>query len=140
MKLNNLLSPINLAGQEIKRATAQAIGIVERVATRKAPSDTGALRGSARTFAAETGGFLTFNKEYAAAVHEGTRPHHPPVRAGRGLALWARRKGLNAYAVAKKIAKDGTKGNPFLQEAVNENARQINRIFDLALSKILSRI
>lgn len=59
---------------------------------------------------------------YAAAVHEGTRPHFPPVDA---LKPWAK-KFLGdedaAFAVARKIARVGTKATKFLERPLRQLA------------------
>jgi len=54
---------------------------------------------------------------YAVAVEYGTKPHMPPVSA---LALWAKRKGVNPWAIAYSIKKFGTKPHPFLNPAAEE--------------------
>jgi hypothetical protein len=54
--------------------------------------------------------------EYAAAVHNGSRPHMPPVAA---LTVWASRHGFaSPWPVALKIAAKGTKPHPFLLDAL----------------------
>jgi hypothetical protein len=55
---------------------------------------------------------------YAAAVHNGTRPHFPPVAALLG---WVKRHGMPpgaAYAIARKIGEVGTEAHPFLTTAL----------------------
>ena len=128
-----------IAGAELKKANNATLITIERRAKRNAPSDRGKLRKNTKRVATEQGGSLTFQEKYAAAVHEGTRPHHPPIQKGKGLALWAKRKGLNAYAVAKSIARKGTKGKPFLQDAVLAKKSTVNRIFIRALKNIISK-
>lgn len=83
---------------------------------------------------------------YAEYVHEGTRPHMPPVSA---IAMWLVRKGMSsgalkrprrgtmkalsatkeiqrrAWAIAMKIRKHGTKPNPFFVEAWKESQPKI---------------
>lgn len=56
--------------------------------------------------------------KYAAAVHNGSRPHFPPVAALLG---WVRRHGMPpgaAYAIAQKIGRDGAPPHPFLTTAL----------------------
>ena len=43
--------------------------------------------------------------KYAIYVEEGTRPHFPPIAALQG---WADRHGIPVWAVALKIAREGT--------------------------------
>lgn len=62
---------------------------------------------------------LSMNK-YAVYVDEGTQPH--PVSPDK-LRKWARKRGLNEYAVAANIKKFGTKAHPFMykfEEVIKE--------------------
>lgn len=70
---------------------------------------------------------------YAPYVHEGTRPHWPPVSALRG---WARRHGMNPYLVARAIARRGTKPRPFLREAFEAALPEIDRLIDVMAGEI----
>ena len=56
---------------------------------------------------------------YAAAVHEGSRPHWAPIAA---LRPWAEAKGINPYAVQRSIARKGTKPHPWLPGAARAGA------------------
>jgi len=68
---------------------------------------------------------VVYTAPYAAFVEFGTDPHMPPVGP---LIDWSRRKlGLNeqeakktAWAIAKKIAKEGTEPVSFMRSAVEE--------------------
>lgn len=57
---------------------------------------------------------------YALGVEEGTRPHRPPSGPNSSLAQWAELKGMNVYAVAASIARNGTKPHPFVEPAYEE--------------------
>lgn len=50
---------------------------------------------------------------YAAATHNGARPHWPPITA---IAGWVRRKQIAAspFVIARAISRKGTKARPFL--------------------------
>jgi hypothetical protein len=51
-------------------------------------------------------------------VHQGRKAGRmPPAGRGSDLEGWSRRMGLNSFAVARGIAKHGTKGHPFMDEA-----------------------
>ena len=81
----------------------------------RTPVDTSRMKGS--TEAKRTSPLSSVTKlpvEYAEAVHEGTKPHFPPIAA---LAVWARTHGMAGaeYAIAKNIAKRGTKARPFIE-------------------------
>jgi hypothetical protein len=74
---------------------------------------------------------------YGTSVEEGTKPHYVSPRE---IELWARRKGLNPYAVARSIAKKGTKANPFFQEATKDAEKEVNEEFDKAIDAIMEEI
>lgn len=60
---------------------------------------------------------------YAGFVETGTRPHMPPTDPDGALAQWCELKGIKLWAVAKSIAKKGTKAHPYVEptyEAVQE--------------------
>lgn len=60
---------------------------------------------------------------YAEAVHGGTKGPYknvPPYGEGSSLHAWAGKKGRGAvFVLARSIAKNGTKANPFLVKALN---------------------
>lgn len=45
--------------------------------------------------------------KYALPLEEGSRPHFPPLKALEG---WAERHNIPVFLVARKIAREGTKG------------------------------
>jgi hypothetical protein len=70
------------------------------------------------------GASVVVDTPYARYVNDGTRPHMPPVEP---LKQWAIQKGLArdereadriAWAVAKKIARDGTRPRHFMEKAM----------------------
>lgn len=106
------------------RSPAGAVGrhllnegrILSNEAKQAAPVDEGRLRAAIheRLVRDPTGLAVevTSDVEYAAAVHNGSRPHFPPVIA---LSGWTKRHGGgSAFVVARAISKRGTKGRPFL--------------------------
>jgi hypothetical protein len=95
---------------------------VEAEAKRLCPVDEGRLRSSITTLLASEGGlpavYVGTNVSYALFVHEGTRPHFPPVAP---IAAWASRVGLGAgagFPVARAISRRGTPARPFLRDAL----------------------
>jgi len=82
---------------------------------------------------------------YALPVELGTKPHMPPVAP---LVQWAKQKlgvsGKEAeragWAIARKIARVGTKGHFMFATAFAENEAQIVRGFGVAVSRIERRI
>jgi type IV secretory pathway TrbD component len=98
---------------------------------------TGNLRDNWRIDIGRFEGALKSMAPYSMAVHAGTKPHFV---SGETLKAWAARKGLNPWAVAKSIAKKGTKANPFLQRSVQVEGDNVNREFSNALGAILKDI
>lgn len=97
----------------------------------------GLLRDNWRITPGRFTGTLESLTPYAAAVHEGTAPHMPPIDA---ITPWANKKGINPWAVAMSIKKKGTKANPFLQRAVDESATGIESDFEDALTATLAEL
>lgn len=114
----------------LRRASQAAAFTVERESKKKSPIDTGRLRSSIATSLGILNRGITSivqtNVNYAAAVHEGTRPHFPPYKQLEG---WAKRRGMNAFLVARGISRKGTKAQPFMRDAVMEKKDTINNIY-----------
>ena len=91
----------------------------------------GRFEGSLSSGASQKG----FN--YGMAVENGTRPHYVSASA---ISLWASRRGLNPYAVAKSISKKGTKANPFFKKSVDSQRQNVDKEFDKALSNIIKEL
>lgn len=62
------------------------------------------------------------NLKYAIYVEKGTKPHMPPVDA---ISAWATSKGLNPWAVAMSIKKNGTKANPFVERTFKGTVEKV---------------
>jgi hypothetical protein len=82
---------------------------------------------------------------YGAVVEYGRRPgKQPPSGPNSSLARWAQLKlGSSgaAFAVARKIAKKGTKAQPYLIPAAEETVdNDIDRIFGTLIAKALENI
>jgi len=126
-------------GNAVQKATLEIRGQVKR----EAPVDDGKLRQNIYSDVKGLRGTILpirASQKYAICVHEGTKPHHPPVKEGKGIHKWATKKGLNPYAVAKSIAKKGTKANPFMDRAVNKTKSKVNQFFEKALENIVNRM
>lgn len=52
---------------------------------------------------------------YAAAVHNGSKPHWPPIAA---IAGWVQRKRIDVapFVIARSISRKGTRARPFLTD------------------------
>lgn len=99
-----------------------------------APVDTGYLRNSI-TSAVRSGGstevvgMVGASAEYAAHVHEGTRPHIIRPKGGKALRFTGHvgpnttgRTGTQVI-YARSVSHPGTKGRPFLRRAMTEELR-----------------
>lgn len=99
---------------------------------------TGDLRRSVRyTFNTATlSAVIEPTAKYAAAVENGSRPHFVSARPGTPLSRWAISKGINPYAVAKSIAKKGTKPHPFVQPTFNKMKPQVERYIERGVAQL----
>lgn len=128
MDVNFVIAPASLAllakmGDGVKPALLDGMNrtliAAENQSKILAPVDTGRLRASIAHEAAWSGDSLigawgtNIAPHYAPDVEYGTKAHFPPPGA---LARWAARHGFKSgFAVARAIAKHGTKAHPFLK-------------------------
>lgn len=119
----------------INRSLVRVLGAEKK----EAPVGTGNLRDNWRVDMSRFAGTLSSNAPYSMAVHFGSRPHMPPA-TDSFFQLWCRKKGLNPWAVARSIARKGTRPNPFFQRAVDSQQAQINGEFSNALDNIVKEI
>lgn len=110
----------------------KAVYILEKKAKELAPRDRGFLYGgeAMKTSFSALSGKLENTAKYAVFVHEGTKPHFPPLKAIKG---WADRHGIPAFMVTRSIAKKGTKAVLFFTEAGEQSKEEIDSIFEKAL-------
>lgn len=113
---------------------------IERETKPRTPVDTSRLMGSYRTDLTPLRGEIGLTANYAAAVHEGTRPHWPPFGPGTALALWAKHKDIPVFLVARAISRKGTKGQPFLLEGVKAAVPAIERRMKEAMEALMEEI
>lgn len=130
----------DMHGAPILNAMRDSTLLVERKAKQNSPVDTGRLRSSIlpeiRIQQETVFGVVGSNVIYAPYIELGTRPHFPPINA---VQVWAARRGLNAYLVARAISRRGTKPRPFLTNAFKDSEAAINRRFDRALKEIVEQ-
>ena len=124
-------------GRGIEKGVGKVTLFIERESAVEAPADTGRLRGGITSTLRESTGTIFSTSHYAKFVHEGTRPHR--VGADK-LMGWAKRKGLNPYAVANSIRKKGTKANPFFVRALEKNKMKALEIFSSEIDKAISSV
>lgn len=80
---------------------------------------------------------------YGLFVHEGTKPHGIPKREllpGGTLYRWAQKKGISPYAVARAIARKGTKANPWMARTSEQEAENVFKEFERALDDIVQAL
>lgn len=124
----------------MSRATDRSIKVIQRNAMREAPVNKqrggGNLRQSIRSrMLSRTRGEVEVGAKYGVFVHEGTRPHI--IRTSKKRVLANRRSG---QFFGKVVRHPGTKANPFMERAVDNSNRQINKEFNNAVSRALSEI
>lgn len=121
-------------GYAITRALTRVMGSVKQ----EAPQGVSTFLKNRWTIrAGRFEGTLFSGTEYASAVHNGTRPHFVPIE---DLKKWAIKKGINAYAVQKSIAKKGTRPNKFLDRAVKANESKMDKDLQDAITNIINEV
>lgn len=106
----------------IKAVNELATGIIFSI-KKAMPSDTEKLRRSVNyKLKQKNENFVITIRylKYGDYIETGTKPHYAPMSA---LKKWAKRKGLNPWAVQQSIAKKGTKPHPWkysIDEALNK--------------------
>lgn len=130
------------ANREIQRGLLDAGKLISGQEKREAPVGvTAHLRQSIGIRLRSGSVIIVPKKEYAVAVHEGTKPHYISVKSKRApLRIWAIKKGLNPYAVQKSIMRKGTKPNPFVDRTIDKVNYQVRRIFVSVLERIIKSI
>lgn len=113
----------------IQRSFVRILGQVKR----RAPVHTGNLRDRWEIRSQFFRGEMESRVKYAASVEFGSKPHTPPLAA---LETWAKKHGVNPYALQKAIAKRGTKAQPFFGESVDKSEPGINKEFAELLERI----
>lgn len=108
-----LHAPTGPVGQHINKSTLAVHGEARRLC----PVDEGRLRSSISWHVmAGPIGVVGSNVNYAEAVHQGTRAHEIRPRIKKMLA-WKPR-GSSTFIFAKTVNHPGTRGQPFLTDAL----------------------
>lgn len=127
----NLNSAPGVLADTTRGAMQTGLLLLEADMRRGAPRDTGRLQGSINHTITGAGANLTGkvgpSVAYGLFVEKGTRAHYPPVGAIRG---WAGRHGMNPFALARGIARRGTRAQPFVMPALERNRARIIALFD----------
>lgn len=105
----------------VKRGIASAILLNAEIVSRYAPKDLGTLKQSCRGVLQPGGGYVIVDAPHAGIVEQGSRPHWTPIKA---LIPWCIRhsspdEGVRfAYALQRKIAREGTKSTWFVRKTL----------------------
>jgi len=130
----------DLQGPPFVEAMKSATMIVHRDAKINAPVDTGRLRASilpeVRAHGRVVQGVVGSNLVYAPFQELGTRPFWPPIAA---LEVWARRHGVEAYLVARAIARRGIRARRYLQRALEDNRQKVVDLIGKFVGKVVAR-
>jgi HK97 gp10 family phage protein len=121
----------------LSRAISRIIIRVENSAKKEAPVNKqfagGTLRQSIRSqMTGQLSGMVEVGAPYGIFVHEGTRPHEIRIKYKRVL---ANKRTGQIFGV--RVNHPGTKPNPFLQRAVDDNISFIDSEFENAVEGIL---
>lgn len=119
------------------KAIKKSIFVLTAAAKMETPVDLGFLRNSMRESFENLIGTLDNTAPYALFVHEGTKPHFPPLDA---ITPWANRHGIPPFMVAMSIAAKGTKGVPFFDLAIDAQQLQVQNYFDVAMEDFKNQL
>jgi len=123
---------------EVKVAIQRALIVLQGSARTFVPKDTSNLGSQIKTeMTGALSGQVVADTEYALFVHEGTKPHWPPIAA---ITPWANRHGIPPFLVARSIATKGTKPHPFFQWAKEATENDVSGIFDSAIKNIVNKL
>lgn len=115
--------------------------IVKSSAKAYAPVDTSNLRGGiSYRLEGIRQVIIGPNVDYGIYVEKGTKPHFPPVKA---LSEWAGRVLGDAslgFVIARGISRKGTKKQPYMQPALQDNLGNIRGIFFREINLAIQRI
>lgn len=125
--------------QRLRQTMKAATNITKQTARSLVPADTGALKRSISDEVIYRGGtdiegVVEPKERYAMPVEKGARPHFVPVGS---LERWAKKRGINPWALAMSISKKGTKAQPYIEPTFHQVKRRIIEMFaDLVASLI----
>lgn len=123
----------------IKAVNELATGIIFSI-KKAMPSDTEKLRRSVNyKLKQKNENFIITIKylKYGDYVETGTKPHYVPIAA---LKKWAKRKGLNPWAVQKSIGIKGTKPQPWkysIDEAIKASIDKVIKAYATDVKKYI---
>lgn len=127
-----------LVVSELKNAIQRALIILQNSARQYVPKDTSNLGSQIKTEMTNAlSGQVNADTKYALFVHEGSKPHWPPIKA---ITPWANRHNIPPFLVARSIAKKGTKPQPFFDWAKEATENDVSGIFNSAINNIVNKL
>lgn len=116
-------------------------GEVQALARRLVPKDLGALRLSIQKEIIRRGPSIGVEVGPTQAYGPDIEFGRPPgtIVSAQALAGWAKRRGLNPYAVAAGIRKHGTKAQPFMGPALEQTKGLEDRYLDVAIEEAIKK-
>jgi len=137
---------------ELYKAAMLSTMLLEREIKENTPRGVGAgggLAGSINSRVTTPGdaivGVVGSPLNYAEPVELGSKPHFPPVQAIEDWVNMKLGKGGKegrsmAFAIARKISREGTKGAFMFETGLEDNEEQIQGFFDTAVANISTQI
>jgi hypothetical protein len=143
----NLLENLPKAGEIVDRRMSKALATastrVWRKAIDKAPTSTGTLAKSITRDLRPNYARIYPQAKYGLYVHGGTKAHYIPkseTQPGGSMYRWFMKKGItdkrHQHFILKKIARVGTKAQPWLADTAKEEYPQVLKDFEEALNLI----
>lgn len=142
-----------LTRSELITSITEAVLLLEREVIERTPEGIGGAAGLRGGIAAvppslsldtpgEIIGLVVSSAAHTLPIELGTKPHFVPIQP---LQDWVEYKlGLEgkeaksvAFAISRKIARDGTEGKFMFRDGFNENEAQVQRIIEAALPRIV---
>jgi len=120
--------------EQIQKAIALSVALVNREAKIEAPVRTGRLRSSIRSRIQPFKGIVEPTVDYAIYVHEGTSAHI--IRPVRRKALYWK----GAKHPVKMVHHPGTKANPFMKRGAEKAEGKVQAIFQRAINNIARQL
>lgn len=120
--------------EQIHKAIALSIALVDRNAKIEAPVKTGRLRSGIRSRISPFRGMVESTVKYGIFVHEGTSAHI--IRPVRKKALYWK----GAKHPVKMVRHPGTKANPFMKRGAEKSEGQVRLVFQRAINNVTKQL
>ena len=129
----------DLHGEPVLKAVREGALMLQRTAKEEVAVDSGRLRGSITSRvtgeAKSVTGIVGTNVKYAADQEFGRGPHTPDMGS---LEIWARRHDVSLKGIAAHIEEFGTRAQPYMRPAADENQDAIQKKIEDAVKGIVN--